>query len=493
MPGTVFTSPLDNLNTATGLIVAFLLFVVGMIIVRLSHHNETMDEQYRLFMVGYAARIAMILLIYNGGLISIVTDADSQGWRLALSIHQQWRAEGFGLLTVPLAVYEGLPEVNKGEMHTLHKLAYAAVFLVTGLPGRIAAASLNALLGALIPVLSFRMSLQIYNDPKAARYLGWTLALMPSLLVFSALTAKEPFVVFFEVLGLYCCVQIAQRRFRLRYVLAFLFSLFCMLYLRFYIYYVLLGSIVVAVVVPVFIRDSFRKVAIVTGLFASPLVMYYGYVSAIAERKDEAARTEIQQRTTLQSLRQYGSKMGGNSFVENPFDITKPSQFVPGLLFGLVHLMYAPFPWNLARGSRLMLLTTPEVLWWYYSGTIRFYRGLRHGLRQNLADSLVPILFCLPLLYYYSLMFSNIGLAYRYRAQIYPELILFISLGYKRVRTLHGYHSYALPEQDEADEYPPGNQPTGQRQPWIARDRFDRDPGYQPTQWPNRNDRFRRM
>ena len=479
-----------QLNTASGLVVAIFLFIAGVVIVRLSHHKETMNEQLKLFVVAYLARMAMIMVIYNGGLISIVSDADSHGWVHSLEICERWRLEGYGILTVPIAVFEDLQaRGSQISSHILYKLAYAALFLITGLPGRIAAASLNALFGALIPVFSYRMSIQIFGDLKAARYLGWTLALMPSMLVFSALTAKEPFVVFFEVLGLYCCVQIAQRKIRLRYLFAFAMSTYCMFYLRFYIYNVLIGSIVAAVIVPIFIRGRFRKAALISGAIASPVVMYFGYVSAMAERQEDATRNA----RALQGLKTYSAAMGGKSFVQNPFDVTQPSQFVPGLLFGLAHLLFAPFPWNLARGSSLMLMTSPEVLWWYYVGSVRLIRGLRYGLRENLADSLIPILFCLPLLYYYSLIFSNIGLAYRYRAQIYPELLLFIGFGYKRLRTMHGFNSYALPEPDEHEEYVPENLPAGHRQPWIVRERFDRDPGYQPTQWPNRNDRFRRM
>jgi len=487
---------LADLNTASGMVVGLFLFVIGLAMVRMTHHKETLGDQMRLFIVAYLARIFMSLLIYKAGLISIVTDMDSSGWRASLEVYDQWVMNGYGIFSAPIAVIENLPTTHTGGgSHVLHKLTYAALFLVTGLPGRITAATLNALFGALIPVISYRMSLQIFGDIKAARYLGWVLALMPSLLVFSALTAKEPFVVFFEVLGLYSCVQVAQRRFRLRYLAAFGLSLFFMLYLRFYVYYVLLGSMIVALVVPVFVRGQFRKAAIIMGVMASPLVMYVGYNSAMAERNEEAARKRASSRfTTMSGLKEYGSGMTGTSFVENPFDITNPSEFLPGLLFGLAHLMYAPFPWNLLRGSRLMLLSTPEVLWWYYSGTIRLFRGLRYGLRDNLADTLIPILFCLPLLYYYSLIFANIGLAYRYRAQIYPELILFIGFGYKRLKTMHGYQSYTLPEPaEEPDEYVPEHLRYPQRQPWIVRDRFDGGRRFRPPQWQDRNGPFDRM
>lgn len=476
-----------DLNTTSGLIVAFFLFALGLIFVRMSHHQDTLPEQTRLFVLGYLARMTMIVVIYNFGLISVLGDDDSMGWRLSLGIYDRWLEAGHNALSLPQAFIGELAYQQEIQSaHFLNKVMYAALFLVSGLPGRITAASLNALAGALVPVLAFRMSMQIYGDFRAARYLGWTLALMPSLLVFSGLTAKEPLVVFFEMVALYCCVQIAQRRFRLRYFVALYFSTVAMLYLRFYIYYVILGLIVAAIFVPPFIRGSYRKALFTMAILVSPLVMYVGYRSAMAEI-DESSSGIVN--SSVGEVSTYGRRMGGASYVHNPFDITQPAQFVPGLLFGLVHLLYAPFPWNLARGSRLMLLTTPEVLWWYWAGTVRLVRGLRYGLRANLTDTLIPILFCLPLLYYYSLIFANIGLAYRYRAQIYPELILFAGLGYKRVKAVRGFESYRLPQDDDQpDEPAPPFEP---QPPWVRHERFGARPNGRFPQWADRSDRFR--
>jgi len=57
-----------------------------------------------------------------------------------------------------------------------------------------------------------------------------------------------------------------------------------------------------------------------------------------------------------------------------------------------------------------MLLTAPEMLWWYYNGSLRLYRGAREGWRINKADMLLPALFIAPLLFFYSLIFNNLGL-----------------------------------------------------------------------------------
>jgi hypothetical protein len=226
--------------------------------------------------------------------------------------------------------------------------------------------------------------------------------------------------------------------------------------------------------------------------YFSPLVFIVTYRSALVELNQIKAEQV--------KLKSYAggfgtsSNMKLNSNVDNPFDITKTSQIIPGIIFGFVHLMYAPFPWHLAKGSLRMLLTAPEMLWWYYNGTIRLIRGVREARRINLIDMLIPFMFCVPLLLFYSLIFNNIGLAYRYRAQIFPELILFVSMGYHRVKLLKGMDSHVLTE-DEFEEY--SDRPIPQNQPAFGPASARFRPDYSSSvnastnAWSNQNNRFR--
>jgi len=122
---------------------------------------------------------------------------------------------------------------------------------------------------------------------------------------------------------------------------------------------------------------------------------------------------------------------------------------------------------------------------------------VREARKINLIDMLIPFMFCVPLLMFYSLIFNNIGLAYRYRAQIFPELILFVSLGYHRVKLLKGMDSYVLTE-DEYNEYGeysdrpmPQNQPTfGPASPRFRPD-YSSPVNVPANAWANQNNRFR--
>lgn len=497
--------PLNYLNTSGGLIASCLFFIVGILVVQLTHHRETVREQTNLFVTAYMLRMAMIVIVYYFGFLKVLGDEDSSGWVAGLQLCNDWRQAGYNLFSLPQAILAEVQQQRANNMyHFGYKILLGVEFFVLSMPGRITAAALNALVGSWIPVLAYRMSMQLFNNQKAARYVGWTLVFMPSLIVFSSQTIKEPVVVFIEVLCLYCCLQLAQFKFSVRHIAALALGIIMVNYMRFYVVYVILGTLFLTLTIPPIFKSSFRNVFIALGLLFSPIVFMVTYRSALVELtqiRNEQARV----------LRSYSIGFGEstgmqqNSNVRNPFDITRNSQIIPGFLFGLIHLMYAPFPWHLAKGSLRMLLTTPEMLWWYYNGSFRLLRGLRDARKINLIEMLIPVAFCLPLLLFYSLIFNNIGLAYRYRAQIFPELMLFISLGYYQVKALTGINSYNLPESDQEEEpdngpaqapgaYYPGYRPNpGRFHPGYSRPNPSMGQGQPRGIWhyPDANDRFR--
>lgn len=487
----------ENLNTFGGIACVFLFLAIGVLLVQITHHRETRRQQTQLFLISYFVRTAMVIAVYYLGLINIIKDEDSAGWYGGLGLYNLWVEEGQNIFTLPGAIYKYLQDSTSGSgsdggrLHIGYFIILASEFLILNAPGRIPAAMLNVLVGAWVPVLAYRLSMQIFDNPRAARYAGLALAFMPSLVLFSAQTLKEPIVVFLEVLGLYSCVQICQLKFRVRYFAALLFASCTVYYLRYYVVYVFATTFFLALTIPIVFKSKFRNAFIIFGFLISPVVFLLAYQSAI----DEITEIKNEQTRRLMSYRSgfgQGDNMQTSSNVDNPFDITQTSQLIPGFLFGFVHLMFAPLPWHLARGSLRMLLTAPEMLWWYYNGTIRLVRGFREGMRINFADMLLPALFIAPLLFFYSLIFNNIGLAYRYRAQVLPELMLFVSLGYYQLKinmsTFYEDSEYLNETQEQfpRQQWPPRpsqgqgqfREPFGPPGPGFGNQQFGPGPGF---------------
>ena len=74
------------------------------------------------------------------------------------------------------------------------------------------AAVLNCFFGALTVVFAYRIARTLFSEWVAIR-VGWWTCLLPSLIVWSGQTVKEPAVIFLETLALYGCVNLSKFRF----------------------------------------------------------------------------------------------------------------------------------------------------------------------------------------------------------------------------------------------------------------------------------------
>jgi hypothetical protein len=102
------------------------------------------------------------------------------------------------------------------------------------------------------------------------------------------------------------------------------------------------------------------------------------------------------------------------------------------VVVGWAHLLLAPFPWQLDGGSLRMLLTTPELAVWWWLVFAGLIPGLWHVCKTRLADAQPLLFFVLGLGLLYSMMFGNIGLIFRQRAQLLPWLLIIAVAGLER-------------------------------------------------------------
>src|SRR5262249_37896257 len=119
------------------------------------------------------------------------------------------------------------------------------------------------------------------------------------------------------------------------------------------------------------------------------------------------------------------------SGVQSDFDLHTPQGFGGAMAFGMVHVLFAPFPWQMAGGSFRMLLVAPETVFWWWLFFTCVAPGMWYGIRHRFAD-VQPLLFFIVLMgLLYSLMFSNVGLVYRQRAQLLPWFLIFAAAGWE--------------------------------------------------------------
>jgi hypothetical protein len=86
----------------------------------------------------------------------------------------------------------------------------------------------------------------------------------------------------------------------------------------------------------------------------------------------------------------------------------------------------------LGEGSTRMLLTTPELIVWWWLVLFGLIPGLWHVCKTRLADVQPMLYFILGLGLLYSMMFGNVGLIFRQRAQLLPWLLIIAVVGLER-------------------------------------------------------------
>jgi hypothetical protein len=99
------------------------------------------------------------------------------------------------------------------------------------------------------------------------------------------------------------------------------------------------------------------------------------------------------------------------------------------LLIGAVHLLLAPFPWQLASGSLRMLMVAPEMVYWWWLVFAGVIPGFGFALRRRFNDILPLLAMLIGFGLLYSVTFMNVGLIYRQRAQLMPWLLTFAAVG----------------------------------------------------------------
>jgi hypothetical protein len=378
-----------------------------------------MDFQIRLFLIAFAIRFAMAIVIYQFGLVNVLGDEDSSGWRVGVLIMEKWQADGVGLVGLPGALLQAFRDYHRGYFYLL-----ALLFHVTGLPGRMPAAALNCFFGALTVIFAYRIARSLFPERVAERA-GWLACFFPSLIVWSAQTLKEPIVILLETAALYGCVQLRRHGFRLRHIALCAAATLLLLPFRFYAMYITLAAVFLTLALPHFGR---RKLTLGPALGLGLLVVSLVWVTGVSVVRDADL-----QRMELKNVEKFKMNVtlgpGARSGVVQNYDLHSPTGFVMATAVGATYLLLAPMPWHLGGGSLRMLLSGPEMVFWWWL----FFAGAAPGfwflLRKRFSDVLPLMLFTGGLGLLYSLTFGNIGLVFRQRAQLLPWLLVFAAVG----------------------------------------------------------------
>lgn len=402
----------------SGLVLFILLGVMGSLMLSVTeNHRQTLPFQMRLFLWAFALRFAAAIVIYQFGLVNVLGDEDASGWWGGVGLQKMWERQKVGLLDLPFVLLDAFDGHHRGYGYML-----GAFFYLTDTSARLPAATLNCFIGALTVVFTYRLASTLFS-PWVAVCVSWLSCLFPSLIIWSAQTVKEPVVILLETVALYGCVHLKLWGTSPRHVILCALTILLLIPFRFYAAYIAGAAVIVALLLP---QVSRGKTTMGSALVVAALVIPFLVLSGVlAKHEAEFERFNLQY---VQSFR-HNIAVGTGSAVESHYELQTPEGFALAAVVGGAHLLLAPFPWQLGGGSLRKLLTAPELVVWWWLFFVGVLPGLWHTIRNRFSDIQPLLLFSVGMGLLYSLMFGNVGLIYRQRAQLLPWLLIFAAVG----------------------------------------------------------------
>ncbi len=396
---------------AASILIVLVLSVIAILIFR--RFTEEREFLTTIFLGALLARLAFGIFIHIYDLRDFFgADAktyDFNGWRLV----EYWTGR---VASDDLAAQRAWSTSGPGW-----GMNYLVGILYYGLGRNIfAAQSFCAVFGAATAPMVYFCSVKMFGNKRVGKTAAFAIAFFPAFIIWSGQLMKDGLIIFLLVLAMTMVLQL-QEKFNYGAVLLLVFSMFGILSLRFYIFYMVaiavVGSFIVGVTTSV--QSIVRRMAalVIIGL----ALTYLGVIRNASVDFDQYANLERIERSRLDLQQSAESGFGGD------VDVSTTEGAISAVPIGVIYLMFAPFPWEVTNFRQA--ITLPEILVWW--AMIPFMiAGLWFAIRHRLRSSIPILIFSLMLTLAYSIFQGNVGTAYRQRTQIQVFLFIFIAVGW---------------------------------------------------------------
>jgi 4-amino-4-deoxy-L-arabinose transferase-like glycosyltransferase len=295
----------------------------------------------------------------------------------------------------------------------------AAIYALVG-QNMLAVQFFNAVLGAATAPIIFLCARHIFQNVRVAKVAALSVAFYPSLVLWSSQALKDGPIVFILALTMLATLKLGERL-SVKYMVLLGLSLFGVLTLRFYIFYMLAvaaGGAFLIGMRPQTSQSLARQLAVVLALGLG--LTYFGVVRMASATFEQYGNLEAVQRSRADLVRSANTGFGSD------VDVSTAAGALSAMPLGMAYLLFAPFPWQLV--SLRQSITLPEMIAWWAAFPLLLI-GIWFTLKYRLRQALPILIFTTMLTLAYSIFQGNVGTAYRQRSQILVFYFIFVAVG----------------------------------------------------------------
>lgn len=380
----------------------------GLMISRVDNHSRFLQQ---IFFVGLLLRIVVGAGIFAIGLQGFFGGDAYTYDVIGYSLLRHWQGEPFFNNALESWFVGG----GWGMLYLV-----AAVYRVVG-RNMLAVQFVSAVAGAATAPIIFLCAERMFNHARVARVAALLTAFFPSLVLWSSQGLKDGFVVFLLAVIMLMTLRLGKAL-SLKHLIVLIGALFGLFSLRFYVFYIVLIAIAGSFVIGMGKLTAvtfLRNLAIIIGVGLA--MIWLGVLGTAGAQFETYGSLEAVQVARLDQ-----SSLAQSSF-GTEVDVSTTAGAIGAIPLGMIYLLLAPFPWQLA--SLRQSITIPEMLLWWLSLPL-LVSGLSFSVKHKLRPALPIMVFISMLTLAYSVFQSNVGTAYRQRSQLLIFYFIFIAVGY---------------------------------------------------------------
>jgi 4-amino-4-deoxy-L-arabinose transferase-like glycosyltransferase len=377
----------------------------------LTRAGEERQFLLRVFTLAVLARIIVATIIFVTGKEEFFGGDATTYDIFGQSLLQSWHGD-----TYHAARYAGFIKSGASAWGMLYVVA--GVYQLIG-ENRFAIQLINASVGAAAAVAIYYSAQTLFNNTRVSRTAAILVAFFPSLILWSSQALKDGLIILALALAILATLRLMDK-ITVGYVLVLSGCLLALLSLRFYIFYMMVAAVGGSFVMGMKAMNAqgfiqrFVVIAVVGLAFTWFGVLRY-------------AGTQFERYGDLKMIQvsRIDQSNAGSGFAKD-VDVSTTQGALTAIPIGLVYLLFAPFPWDMA--TLRQSITLPEMLLWWGSFPL-LVLGLWYALRHRLRQVAPIVIFTTMLTLVYSLFQGNVGTAYRQRSQLLIFYFIFVAVG----------------------------------------------------------------